>query len=1068
MIPVITRIASLAARPASRLLTKGKDLGQKFISRIKTAKKPTGTQKSSKEKIKDKKYQKPPKKRSFFGWLFGDDKKEIQEEIPKLEKSFQKSQQTKRPLKYEYEESKFFFKRKKFSEDKDIDESMNEGYKKTKERSHKISEIKKRISLLFNVYLEDRKQRLFDGRELKDYDSRLDNLFKNDKQKDKSNRFGFLGAFFRRNKIPNKKKPLKTRIKNYFDRKTKTFLKKHKNIRKILVKTKLSRRFVKQKVINPVKRPIVQTKNYITEKTQNIKNTVIKKVTDPFEIRTKTAKYLSDKKNEAKKYLNEKKESLKLKSKEFIQKQASKIKEIPDKILEHANKAQNSKVPNTSDLGELGKDLEDARLKELEVEKEFKSKELENLETEKKLKDAEQKLRDARKNASWYKKAQFWAEEKAIAGYRNSLKTFNWLSDKTARAKEVLKRGYDLTTSFTNKIIDAKNKAPKIINEFFSKIKKVGLKSLNIAKPLLKRIPLIGQVLITALTLFDLAQAKSNMEVRNIIGRGIGGIIGAIIGGLGMVAGPIVGFLTTMIMSFVGEWIGEQLSYFGIEPIDLIPFDKYNASIEEKIEILRETLQRTKIPGLFFNKTIFEEALRSGKYLDNPGETLEYHIHTATNRLVEDTLQKDVNEDGKIANYTGNNEQITKIKPIALNSTQQDVLKLLDEVGNMVGVDPLILKSIAASESGLKPTAQNPNATADGLFQMLNGTWNAMAKKYGRKYGIPEVSQRGGIKLDPRANAILGAHLIKENLAIASGYVSTLKPVDAYIPHFLGHGGAKIFYRGLKNNPDEIGYKGLASSPGDPVVKHNMIYWFDKKSGQWFSKAGTYQKMANTLESKIAAYGLSSGGISPITDADITTSSSTKEGEITKENTESFNTSYSVSGEVGDETVVKAANIARSRAHQRSTGYCARYVKTALNKAGFPYMSGHAFQLHTNGELRKLNFSEISTGTQGYSAQVGDVVVIDRFLNHKYGHVAIFDGKNWISDFIQRGINIYKNLTSDKLLHIYRYSGEFDKNIEDYSGAKNAKGSEIEPKNQKITKNITNKKKYILIPEDEA
>ena len=148
-------------------------------------------------------------------------------------------------------------------------------------------------------------------------------------------------------------------------------MKKHKNIRKILVKTKLSRRFVKQKVINPVKRPIVRTKNYITEKTQNIKNTVIKKVTDPFGIRTKTEKYLSDKKNEAKKYLNEKKESLKLKSKEFIQKQASKIKEIPDKILEHANKAQNSKVPNTSDLGELGKDLEDARLKELEVEKEF-------------------------------------------------------------------------------------------------------------------------------------------------------------------------------------------------------------------------------------------------------------------------------------------------------------------------------------------------------------------------------------------------------------------------------------------------------------------------------------------------------------------------------------------------------------------------------------------------------------------------------------------------------------------------------------------------------------------------
>ena len=77
-------------------------------------------------------------------------------------------------------------------------------------------------------------------------------------------------------------------------------------------------------------------------------------------------------------------------------------------------------------------------------------------------------------------------------------------------------------------------------------------------------------------------------------------------------------------------------------------------------------------------------------------------------------------------------------------------------------------------------------------------------------------------------------------------------------------------------------------------------------------------------------------------------------------------------------------------------------------------------------------------------------------------------GRNWISDFLQRGINIYKDLTSDRLLKLYRFEGNLDPNAEETTGAKNAKGSDIAQSSQKITKNTNNKETVIIIvpPED--
>lgn len=119
--------------------------------------------------------------------------------------------------------------------------------------------------------------------------------------------------------------------------------------------------------------------------------------------------------------------------------------------------------------------------------------------------------------------------------------------------------------------------------------------------------------------------------------------------------------------------------------------------------------------------------------------------------------------------------------------------------GNMVGINPMILSTIAAQESGFKAAAKASTSSATGLFQFISSTWNAMLRKYGPKYGIPP----GTSPTNPMANAILGACYIKENFEAVRNALSGREPTatDAYILHFLGTGGGKKFLSANPNTP---------------------------------------------------------------------------------------------------------------------------------------------------------------------------------------------------------------------------------------------------------------------------
>lgn len=93
-----------------------------------------------------------------------------------------------------------------------------------------------------------------------------------------------------------------------------------------------------------------------------------------------------------------------------------------------------------------------------------------------------------------------------------------------------------------------------------------------------------------------------------------------------------------------------------------------------------------------------------------------------------------------------------------------------------------------------------------------------------------------------------------------------------------------------------------------------------------------------------------------------------------------------------------------SNASPRPTGYCARAVRKAIS-AGLgidttAVTGSIGSAADYSGELGKLGFAPLNWNR--YSPKVGDVLVEPRLPGHPHGHIAMFDGSRWVSDFPQR------------------------------------------------------------------
>ena len=139
------------------------------------------------------------------------------------------------------------------------------------------------------------------------------------------------------------------------------------------------------------------------------------------------------------------------------------------------------------------------------------------------------------------------------------------------------------------------------------------------------------------------------------------------------------------------------------------------------------------------------------------------------------------------------------------------------------GVQFDYLLSQARIESSLNPEARARTSSATGLFQFIEQTWLGMVKQHGAAHGMgwaADAIQRGrnghyyvadpavrhqilDLRRQPEASSAMAAELASDNgRYLASRLGRPAEPVDLYLAHFLGAGGAARFLRAHDSNPD--------------------------------------------------------------------------------------------------------------------------------------------------------------------------------------------------------------------------------------------------------------------------
>jgi hypothetical protein len=127
---------------------------------------------------------------------------------------------------------------------------------------------------------------------------------------------------------------------------------------------------------------------------------------------------------------------------------------------------------------------------------------------------------------------------------------------------------------------------------------------------------------------------------------------------------------------------------------------------------------------------------------------------------------------------------------------------------------------------------------------------------------------------------------------------------------------------------------------------------------------------------------------------------------------------------MGKWDIKKAVDYISKNALEKSIGRCARYVRTAIEAGGLSTEGRPASACQYVDFLPKIGFTQIEKITgkvKQYNwslknANPGDIAV----MNYgKHGHICMWDGKNWVSDFRQNNMWVYKG---DGECVIFRYN----------------------------------------------
>lgn len=180
--------------------------------------------------------------------------------------------------------------------------------------------------------------------------------------------------------------------------------------------------------------------------------------------------------------------------------------------------------------------------------------------------------------------------------------------------------------------------------------------------------------------------------------------------------------------------------------------------------------------------------------------------------------------------------------PVASGGSGWNTFKdMIISAAKAVGVDVKQLTSMVAMESGFNANAKG-TTSASGLLQFVKGTWNEMISKYADKFGIPKDAS----PFDPKANLLLGAQYIKDNL---SALKTNGQPTgtDLYLAHLLGPNGANKLLSADPNSAAAMAVPNAAKSNPD-------IFFYS--NGQPRTVREVYALLQGKLSNKLSEHGV--------------------------------------------------------------------------------------------------------------------------------------------------------------------------------------------------------------------
>ncbi len=140
-----------------------------------------------------------------------------------------------------------------------------------------------------------------------------------------------------------------------------------------------------------------------------------------------------------------------------------------------------------------------------------------------------------------------------------------------------------------------------------------------------------------------------------------------------------------------------------------------------------------------------------------------------------------------------------------------DIEAAIETAAKINGVPESYLIKTAWKESSFNPRAEARTSSATGLYQMIDGTWLELMKRYGHKYGLEaeaaKIIRTGDgelwvagtaerkrimdMRFDARISALLAGELAAENQRIlTAGLGRRVGDTDLYIAHFIGPANA--------------------------------------------------------------------------------------------------------------------------------------------------------------------------------------------------------------------------------------------------------------------------------------